>query len=116
MFRYPTYVIANLRTLTNVEQVVTPSRLLIVMVLTSFQNRLTLRVFRLRRLRLGYFLQYIRKFKLLHFGYVAQWETFRRAVTTNRLLCHDNTSLPRQFLFYYRFSTNGFGHVWMFIR
>jgi hypothetical protein len=41
----------------------------------------------------------IRKFELLRFGYVAQWETFRRAVTTYHLLCHDDKSLPRQFLF-----------------
>jgi hypothetical protein len=45
----------------------------------------------------------IRKFELLHFGYVAQWETFRRAVTTDHLLCHEDMSLPRHFL-----STLGF--------
>jgi hypothetical protein len=44
-------------------------------------------------------LDVIRKFELPHFGYVAQWEPFRRAVTTNHLLCHEDTSLPRQFLF-----------------
>jgi hypothetical protein len=53
----------------------------------------------------------IRKFELLHFGYVAQWETFRRAVTTNQLLCHEDTLLPRQFLFYSRFSTIDSGLV-----
>jgi hypothetical protein len=37
-------------------KLIEPSRLpLILMVLTSFQDRLTLMVFRLRRLRLGYF-------------------------------------------------------------
>jgi hypothetical protein len=57
----------------------------------------------------------IRRFDLLHFGYLAQWETFRRAVTTHQLLCHENTSLPRHFLFYSRFSTVDSGHVWMLI-
>jgi hypothetical protein len=58
----------------------------------------------------------MRKFELLHFGYVAQWETFRRAVTTNQLLCHEDTSMARQFLFYSRLSTVDSGHVWMLIR
>jgi hypothetical protein len=58
----------------------------------------------------------IRTFELLHFGYVAQWETYPQAVTTNQLLCHEGTSLPRQFLFYPRFSTIDNCHVWMLIR
>jgi hypothetical protein len=46
-----------------------------------------------------------RKFELLRFGYVAQWHTFRRVVITNQLLCHHYRSLPRQLVFYSRFST-----------
>jgi hypothetical protein len=37
-------------------------------------------------------------------------------VTTNELICHENTPLPRQFLFFSRFSTIDFGRVWMLIR
>jgi ADP-ribose pyrophosphatase YjhB (NUDIX family) len=55
----------------------------------------------------------VRKFELLHFGYVTQWETFRRAMTTNQLLCHEDTSLSRHLLFYSRFSTVESCHVWM---
>jgi 8-oxo-dGTP pyrophosphatase MutT (NUDIX family) len=57
-----------------------------------------------------------RKFELLHFGYVAQWVIFSRAVTTNQLLCHEDTSLPSQFLFYSRFLIVDSGHVWMVSR
>jgi hypothetical protein len=55
-------------------------------------------------------------FELLHFGYVTQWETFRRAVYTHQLLYHEDTSLPRQFLFYSRFTSVDSGHVRMLIR
>jgi hypothetical protein len=58
----------------------------------------------------------IRKFELPYFGSVAQWETFRRALTTNQLLCDEDKSISRQFLFYSRFSTANSGHVWMLIR
>jgi hypothetical protein len=34
----------------------------------------------------------IRKFELLYFDYVARRKTFRRAVTTNHLLCHETVS------------------------
>jgi hypothetical protein len=43
------------------------------------------------------------KSELLHFGYVTQWETFRRAVYTSQTLFYDDTSIPRQFLMYSRF-------------
>jgi hypothetical protein len=45
------------------------------------------------------------KSELLHFGYVTQWETFRRAVYTSRALFHDDTSIPRQFFMLPRFSS-----------
>jgi hypothetical protein len=35
------------------------------------------------------------KSELLHFGYVTQWETFRRAVYTSQALFHDDTTIPR---------------------
>jgi hypothetical protein len=45
------------------------------------------------------------KSELLHFDYVTQWETFRRAVYTFHALFHDDTSIPRQFFMYPRFSS-----------
>jgi hypothetical protein len=56
------------------------------------------------------------KSELLHFGYVTQWETFRRAVYTSQALFHDDTTIPRQFFMYPRFSSVDFGHVWLLIR
>jgi ADP-ribose pyrophosphatase YjhB (NUDIX family) len=56
------------------------------------------------------------KFDLLNFGYVTQRETFRRGVYTHQVLYHDDTSIPRQFLMYPRFTSLDCGHVWMLIR
>jgi hypothetical protein len=56
------------------------------------------------------------KSELLHFGYVTQWETFRRAVYTHQPLFHDDTTIPRQFFMYPRFSSVDSGHVWLLIR
>jgi hypothetical protein len=58
-----------------------------------------------------------RKYELLHFGYVTQWETFRRDdIYTHQVLCHEDTALPKQCLFYSRFTSFDFVHVWMIIR
>jgi ADP-ribose pyrophosphatase YjhB (NUDIX family) len=54
--------------------------------------------------------------ELLHFGYVTQWETFRRAMYTSQTLFHDDTSIPRQFFMYPRFSSVDSCHVWLLIR
>jgi 8-oxo-dGTP pyrophosphatase MutT (NUDIX family) len=51
------------------------------------------------------------KSELLHFGYVPQWETFRRAVYTSQALFHDDTTIPRQFFMYPRFSMVDSGPV-----
>jgi ADP-ribose pyrophosphatase YjhB (NUDIX family) len=56
------------------------------------------------------------KSELLHFGYVNQWKTFRRAVYTSHALFHDDTSIPRQFFRYPRFSSVDSGPVWLLIR
>jgi hypothetical protein len=56
------------------------------------------------------------KSELLHFGYVTQWETFRRAVYTLQALFHDHTTIPRQFFMYPRFSLIDSGHVRLLIR
>jgi hypothetical protein len=55
------------------------------------------------------------KSELLHFGYVTQWETFRRAVYTSQALFHDDTTIPRQFFMYPRFSSVNSGPVWLLI-
>jgi ADP-ribose pyrophosphatase YjhB (NUDIX family) len=57
----------------------------------------------------------LHKSELLHFGYVTQWETFRRAVYTSKALFHDDTSIPRQFFMYPRYSSVDFGPVWLLI-
>jgi 8-oxo-dGTP pyrophosphatase MutT (NUDIX family) len=56
------------------------------------------------------------KSELLHFGYVTQWETFRRAVYTSQALFHDDTTILRQFFMYPRFSSVDSSHVWLLIR
>jgi ADP-ribose pyrophosphatase YjhB (NUDIX family) len=56
------------------------------------------------------------KSELLHFGYVTQWETFRRAVYTSHALFHDDTTIPRQFFMYPRFSSVDSRPVWLLIR
>jgi hypothetical protein len=55
------------------------------------------------------------KSELLHFSYVTQWETFRRAVYTSQALFHDDTTIPRQFFMYPRFSLVDSDHVWLLI-
>jgi hypothetical protein len=57
------------------------------------------------------------KSELLHFGYVTQWETFRRAALyMSHALFHDDTTIPRQFFMYPRFSLVDFGPIWLLIR
>jgi hypothetical protein len=56
------------------------------------------------------------KSEFLHFGYVTQWETFRRAMYTSQALFHDDTTIPRQFFMYPRFSSVDSGPVWLLIR
>jgi ADP-ribose pyrophosphatase YjhB (NUDIX family) len=56
------------------------------------------------------------KNELLHFGYVNQWEIFRRTVYTQQVLCYDDPSVPRQLFMYPRFTFVDFGHVWLLIR
>jgi hypothetical protein len=55
------------------------------------------------------------KSELLFFGYVTQWETFRRAVYTSQALFHDDKTIPRQFYMYPRFSSVDSGPVWLLI-
>jgi hypothetical protein len=53
------------------------------------------------------------KSELLHFRYVTQWETFRRAVYTSHALFHDDTSIPSQFFMYPRFSSVDSCPLWL---
>jgi 8-oxo-dGTP pyrophosphatase MutT (NUDIX family) len=55
------------------------------------------------------------KSELLHFGYVTQWETFRRAVYSHIPIFHDDTSIPRHFFMYSRFTSVDSGPVWLLI-
>jgi hypothetical protein len=57
-----------------------------------------------------------RKFELLHFGYVAQWEAFRGAGISKQLFSHDDTSLPRLLWFSPRFIGFDSRCVWMLIK
>jgi hypothetical protein len=47
---------------------------------------------------------------------VTQRETFRRAVYTSQAPFHDDTTIPRKFFTYPRFSSVDSGHVWLLIR
>jgi ADP-ribose pyrophosphatase YjhB (NUDIX family) len=57
------------------------------------------------------------KNEFLHFGYVTQWEFFRRAVYNKfQALFYDDPSVPRQFFMYPRFSSVDYGPLWLLIR
>jgi hypothetical protein len=56
------------------------------------------------------------KNELLHFGYVTRWEIFHRAVFKSQALFYDDSSLPRQFFMYPRFSSVDSGFVWLLNR
>jgi ADP-ribose pyrophosphatase YjhB (NUDIX family) len=56
------------------------------------------------------------KSELLHFGYVTQWETLYRAINQHNPFFHEDTTIPRQFFMYPRFSSVDTGHVWLLIR
>jgi ADP-ribose pyrophosphatase YjhB (NUDIX family) len=56
------------------------------------------------------------KSELLHFDYVTQWETFCRAVYSHSPVFQDDTTIPRQFFMFSRFTSVDSGHVWLLIR
>jgi hypothetical protein len=110
------YVTSNLRTHAKVERVVSAQSTIIpdgpyVVPATIDIDGLSLTPTKQRLLS-----ALTRKFELLHFGFVTQWETFRPALITQHVLCHEDTSLPKQFPFYPRFTNVDYGHVWMLIR
>jgi hypothetical protein len=56
------------------------------------------------------------KNELFHFGYVTHWGIFRRAIYTSQALFYDDSSVPRQFFMYPRFTSVDCGLVWLLIR
>jgi hypothetical protein len=93
------FISANIRTLPKVIQVVTTQS--VINLDGTYVVLVTLNIdgLSLTPTKTGRLLDVIPKFELLHFGYVAQWENFRRAVTTNQLLClEDIMSLPVPYL------------------
>jgi hypothetical protein len=56
------------------------------------------------------------KSEILHFGYLTQWEIFRRVVFTNQVHCYDDPSIPTHLFMYPMFSTVDYGLVWLLIR
>jgi hypothetical protein len=57
-----------------------------------------------------------RKFEQLQFGCVAEREGFRGVVISKHRFSHDDTSLPRQLVFFTRFMDADYGPVWMLIK
>jgi hypothetical protein len=93
-----------------------PSRLLIRMVLTSYRKQLILGDLTVTPAKTGLLPALKQKNELFHFGYVTQWEIFRRAVYTSQALFYDDPSVPRLFFMYPRFSSVDSCHVWLLIR
>jgi hypothetical protein len=56
-----------------------------------------------------------RKHELLHFAYVAEWESYRAVFVFRQFFLHEDTSLPMQ-LFVAGFKTFDYGQVWMSIQ
>jgi hypothetical protein len=56
-----------------------------------------------------------RMYELLHFGYVAEWESFRGVVIYQQLFIYED-SLPKQFCFHPCFTIVDCGHVWKLIK
>jgi hypothetical protein len=54
---------------------------------------------------------------MLHFGYVAQWESFRGNVISRQIFVHEDLSLPKQLVFFHaRFTVSDCGPMWMLIK
>jgi ADP-ribose pyrophosphatase YjhB (NUDIX family) len=110
------YVTANLRTLAKLEQVVPAQSTINPDGSYVVPQTIGIDGLSLTPAKRGLLPTLKHMFELLHSGYVTQWETFRRAAYTHQVLRHEDTSLPRQFLFYSRFTYVNSGHVGMLIR
>jgi 8-oxo-dGTP pyrophosphatase MutT (NUDIX family) len=105
------YVTTHLRTHAQLEQVVTPQSTINPDGSYVIPETLDIGGLNLTPAKTGLLHAMKHKSELLHFGYVTQWETFRRAVYTSQTLFHDDTTIPRQFFMYPRFSSVDYGHV-----
>jgi hypothetical protein len=110
------YVTSHLRTPAQLEQIVTTQSTIIPDGSYVVPETLDIGGLNLTPAKTGLLLAMKQKSELLHFGYVTQWETFRRAIFTSRALFHDDTTLPRQFFMYPQFSSVDSNHVWLLIR
>jgi ADP-ribose pyrophosphatase YjhB (NUDIX family) len=85
------YETANLRTLAKLEHLVTaqssinPDGSYVVLTTIDIDG------LSLTPVKHGLLTSLKHKLELLHFGYVTQWETFRRVVITQQVLCHEDT-------------------------
>jgi hypothetical protein len=92
------YVTAHLRTPTKFEQVVTAQSTVNPYGSYVVPSAIDIDVLSLTPAKHGLLSALTRKYELLHFGYVTQWETFRRLAFTHHVLCHEDASLPKQIL------------------
>jgi hypothetical protein len=110
-----TFVTSHLRNPTQLEQVVTAQSTINPDGSYVVPETLDISGLNLTPAKTGLLPAVKHKSELLHFGYVTQWETFRRAVYTSHALFHDDTTIPRHVFMYSRFSSVDFGHVWLLI-
>jgi ADP-ribose pyrophosphatase YjhB (NUDIX family) len=110
------FVTSHLRTPAHLEQVVTAQSTINPDGSYVVPETLDIGGLNLTPAHMGLLLAVKHKSELLHFGYVTQRETFRRAVYSFQALLHDDTTIPRQFFMYSRFTSVDYGHVWLLIR
>jgi ADP-ribose pyrophosphatase YjhB (NUDIX family) len=110
------YVTANLRTLVNVDQVVTVQSTINLDGTYVVLASIDIDGLSLTQSKTWLIKESQRKFDLLHLGYNAPWEAFRGVVISKRLFAHDDTSLPRHIFFFIRFTTANSSLVWMLIK
>jgi ADP-ribose pyrophosphatase YjhB (NUDIX family) len=96
------YVTTHLRTLAQLEQAVTAQSTVNPDGSYVVQETIDIGGLNLTPAKTGLLLAMKHKSELLHFGYITQWEAFRRAMYTSHPLFHDDTSIPRQFFMYPR--------------
>jgi hypothetical protein len=99
------YVTAHLRTHVQLEQVVTTKSTINPDGSYVVPETIDIDGLSLKPAENGLLPSLKQKSELLHFGYVTQWETFRRDVYTSQVLFYDDPSIPRQFFMYPRFSS-----------
>jgi ADP-ribose pyrophosphatase YjhB (NUDIX family) len=110
------YVASHLRTPTQLEQAVTTHSTINPDGSYVVPETLDIGGLNLTPAKTGLLRAVKHKSELFDFGYVTQWETFRRAVYMSQALFHDDTTIPKQFLMYPRFSSIDSGPVWLLIR